>query len=407
MLRFLRWMGIACLSTAVTSACGGSIVEDTADPGGTGGVGGNGGTAGTSSGGSGPTGGSGGAILDGGFHSDGGFDYDAACYVTIYSAEPIPRGLMVVIDRSVSMIDENKWDAVRDGLLGFAALPKTDGLNLALRSFPAAPTATIPTTCATDGDCGLYGPCLSSLCGGSYSPDSSCDPLDYATPEVAFAALPAAFSTIESTVQELAVDGLSTPTTPALESAATLAQSFSEAQEGIADIVLVTDGEPTGCTTNDVTSAAAVAGDAFKSPTPVRTFVIGLGMDSTVTAAIASSGGTSPAAMVVPGPGAASEVQSALEAVFRNTCAYHLPPFDDPSDVYAVNMVVQEPGQEENLIYTVGSSDDCDMADGMGWYYDDPASPTRIEFCPIACDLAQQPTFEVTIIVGCPTMESP
>ena len=30
----------------------------------------------------------------------------------------------------------------------------------------------------------------------------------------------------------------------------------------------------------------------------------------------------------------------------------------------AVNMVVQEPGKEENLIYAVSSSDACDMADG-------------------------------------------
>ena len=414
MLRAFRWICIALLSSTVASACGGTIVEDanSEDAGGSAGSSGSGGSGasgGASTGGSGPTGGSGGMILDGGLNNpEGGFDPDAACYASYYPAEPLPRGMMVLVDRSVSMMDDSKWDAVRDGLLGFAASPNTDGLSLAIRSFPAPPTATIPTTCTSDVDCGLYGPCLPGTngCAGSFSPNASCDPLDYA-PELPFAALPGAFPTIESTVQGLTADGDSTPTTPALEGAATHAEGFSPTPDALADLVLLTDGEPTGCTTNSVAAAAAIASDALATTRPIRTFVIAIGADPAMAEEIASAGGTAPASLVSPGPDAAQAVQSALEAAYRTTCAYRLPPFEAPNEIYAVNMVIQEAGEPEMLVYNVGSAAGCNEFDELGWYYDDPASPSRIEFCPDACALAQQPSFEVTIIVGCLTMELP
>jgi hypothetical protein len=410
MLRAFRWFCIALLSSTFTSACGGTIVEDaraenaggSAGSGGSGGYGGSGASGGTS------TGGSGGMILDGGPNLEAGIHPDVVCSASYYPAEPIPRGMMVLVDRSVSMMDENKWDAVREGLLGFAASSNTDGLSLAIRSFPAAPTATIPTTCTSDVDCGLYGPCLpgASGCAGSYSPNASCDPLDYA-PELPFATLPDAFPTIESTVQGLTADGDSTPTTPALEGAATHAEGFSPTPDALADLVLLTDGEPIGCTTNSVAFAAAIASDALASPRPIRTFVIAVGADPAMAEEIASAGGTAPASMVSPGPDAAQAVQSALEAAYQSTCAFRLPPFEDPNELYAVNMVIQESGDEETLVYNVGSAAGCNEFDELGWYYDDPASPSRIEFCPDACALARQPSFEVSIIVACLTLESP
>lgn len=264
-----------------------------------GGNGGNGGSSG--SGGSGGNGGNGGSSGNGG--SGGG----TGC-----------GDLYLLVDRSASLQDSNRWQDLKGAIQSFVGEAATARMRLGMGFFPVVPSTqpTLPASCTKDSDCGSYGPCLAifNQCnGGVGSPVSdSCDVPDYAVPAVNMMAFPAAESSINTKLAAAMPDGGTTPITPALAGALQYARGATQAGRRGA-VVLLTDGEPTGCTLNTVQSAAGVADTAFRSNPSVRTYVVGLGPLQDLNP-IAAAGGTN-AAYITSSATPQPELVSALRQI--------------------------------------------------------------------------------------------
>jgi hypothetical protein len=195
-------------------------------------------------------------------------------------------------------------------------------------------------------------------------------------------------------------------------------QTVRERPDETTAVVLVTDGEPgllvdgafvPGCANNDVDHVAAAAASAYAAPTPIRTFVIGVGPDLARLDAIAIAGGTAHAFMIsVSDPTqTAGQLRQAFEAIrsqVQLSCEFGLPPppAGQALDPYRVNVAYTSgAGQETPLVYSA----DCSASNG--WRYDDLANPQRIELCTATCTTARADRDgKLTIAFGCQTNEA-
>jgi hypothetical protein len=63
---------------------------------------------------------------------------------------------------------------------------------------------------------------------------------------------------------------------------------------------------------------------------------------------------------------------------------------------------------KEHVIGYYPSKDDCGSSGEEGWYYDDPADPTRIIACPDTCEYFKaDPDGSIAIQLGCETVAHP
>lgn len=282
---------LRCYQCVVQADCGPRKIcmENTCrSDGSTGGAGGggNGGSAGN--GGSGGSGGSGNGGSGGGGNGGSGGSGGSSC-----------GDLYLLVDRSASLQDANRWQDLTGAVQSFVGQTKTARMHLGLGFFPVAPGTqpTFPATCTKDSECGNYGPCMpifNQCNAGAGSPVSdSCDVPDYATPGVSFTQFPAAKSAIDAALSNASPDGGTTPITPALAGALQYAAGAARVGRRAA-VVLLTDGEPTACTLNTVQSAAGVADTALRRSPSVRTYVVGLGPLQDLNP-IAVAGGTTSA----------------------------------------------------------------------------------------------------------------
>ena len=397
---------------------------------------------------------------------------DAACAAQSATAETLPLDLFVMMDSSGSMTEQTaagptKWQAVQTALGAFFADPMSAGLSVELQYFPLI-QANAATTCATNADCGSYGPCdLYRTCygptttqivlcttnadcrqgeacvqlggcpisGGSCAPigvycpyGDVCTPLDgycdgrdrcdapaYATPAVPLAALPGAAAALTASLGAHQPDGR-TPTGPALSGALQAAEAHAAATpDHKAAVVLVTDGLPTECTPGDIPGIAALAAGGAAASPAVPTFVIGVfGPDEAATAgpnldALATGGGTGKAVVIDTSQDVTKALQTALDAI-RTTavaCTYKIPPPTTGAiDFHKVNVEVTGAGGVMTPVGYVASKASCDPTRG-GWYYDvDPASGGTPTTI-IACDAtcaALKTATRVDIVLGCQTI---
>ncbi|MET0594937.1 MAG: hypothetical protein ABW133_19715, partial [Polyangiaceae bacterium] len=74
---------------------------------------------------------------------------------------------------------------------------------------------------------------------------------------------------------------------------------------------------------------------------------------------------------------------------------------DDEFDPLKLNVEYSPDGVEEAItIPQVPSAGDCGT--DPGWYYDNPAAPTKITLCPMSCDPLQKTDgSEINVVVGC------
>jgi len=234
----------------------------------------------------------------------------------------------------------------------------------------------------------------------------ACAASDYAKPAVPIAALPASARTIADALAMQTPAG-STPTTPALQGAVAYVKSYLTAAPGHnASILLVTDGVPTGCISNTVTAAVAVATSAFTGQPSIKTYVIGLGATSALDAlALAGSGGTT---HYFPASGdIAAAVASALRAIASpSQCSYALPASDGGNLDYArlgVEVRVGIGGGATTDIQRLAGAAACGASDG--WYYDvDPTvgHPARVTLCPHICEPVKTTAGSaVTFLIDC------
>lgn len=272
-----------------------------------------------------------------------------------------------------------KWIPVGTAMTGFFGDPTSAGISASLGFFPK-----------TSGQSGTL-----------------CQPSDYTTPAVPLTALP------KAQVFKAAIDGQkpagNTPTEVALNGAITYAKSVAKTHPNdVTAVVLVTDGEPTECSSStgqNISVVRGVAQAAAADPqTPIKTYVIGVGANLTNLNQIASGGGTGTATIVsTTNPSQTSaDFQKALEKIRGQALSCDLalpkPPDGKSLDINAVNVVATIGGKEDVLTY----NKDC--KGGTGWHYDDPSSPKLVQLCPTSCSAIRADSGgKVSIAFGCAT----
>lgn len=396
-----------------------------------------GGTGGSGTGGTGATGGGGSAgtfAIDPTQNGSAGtamqVDEEALCGVGEASAELKDVTMFIMYDRSWSMtqcadpaltpggqnpeslactdgMSPSRWDLTSRALTQFFQASDAAGLRVALRFFPD----DVP-------GCTGY---QSSGRGGrdEDAPMPNCDVATCARPQVDSglltaeaapsdaheAALIAAVAAATPPGPAMPDPNPATPTFAALSGAAQWAtqhQATSPDEQTV--IVLVTDGEPYGCDTNP-DNIAGIARDAYLD-SGILTYVIGLtGASEPQLNQLAAAGGTDQAYFVADGSTATEDLLQALLAIrgMPITCDFAVPEATstgEPIDPHLVNVNYTSSSGTETELGLVTDAAACGTE--QAWYYDDPATPTRILLCPAACATVTEDTqAQIKILAGC------
>ncbi len=371
---------------AGTAGTGGAPSTGGAAGGGAGGASGDagaGGAAGASAGAA----GSGGSLMVG---MDSGVPdvLPDGCFNKSMQATRVPLTLYLLLDRSSSMAAH--WASATAGLNAVMVDPVSTGINMGFSFFPPV---KLPTGTAT------------------------CDSTYYTSNLVVdFGILPGNAAPLATALMNTMPNGFGTPIYPALAGA--LARGITEKQKAPGSnfaVLLVTDGQafappdmcPDGNTSLnalDPQSSADIAAKAFQMY-GIQTFVVGLpGASTSFGNAVATAGGTG-SAIVVSNVDEMGSFEQALAKVRGQSlgCSFPLPA-QSPMLTYDINHV--------NVRYTMGGSGAVDdlkrspgCADGQGWDYDDPTTPTKITLCPGVCGTVEADgTANVEIVLGCPTV---
>jgi hypothetical protein len=305
-----------------------------------------------------------------------------SCRGLSQAAEAVPVDVFMMMDRSQSMgfpvegSDQTRWEALRDAVQSFAENPDAGNIRAGIGFF--------------------------SLSGGD-DEDLDCDADNYAEPVVPIDVLADTGADLVAAIEDTEPSGL-TPTVPALQGAISYARSWAqENPERATMVVLVSDGFPTQCETGP-DQVAAAAKEGFESDEHVRTFVIGVGdvarfnLDN-----YARAGGTGKAYLTE----ADNVSDSFVEALNNITdsklaCQYAVPqpPSGMKIDTNKVQVIYTpaSSGEPEEVPSVLSLSDCADSPNG-GWYYDDPAMPTKITVCPCTC--ARFGAGQVDVRLGC------
>ncbi|MBS2015972.1 MAG: VWA domain-containing protein [Deltaproteobacteria bacterium] len=314
---------------------------------------------------------------EGGVPTEGG----NVCLSEQVKAEAVPLAMLVLVDRSGSMLGD-KWEAATKALRAFADRSEVVGMKMGVQFFP--PLAA--------GD----------ECNGSL----------YKNLAVPIASLPENVVAIQSRLLATQANGGGTPMRSGLEGSIGAMRDFLEANplhEGV--VILVTDGDPTSC--GAVSAVVGAASGGAKPPSgvrAVRTFAVGMdGATFGNLDQIASAGGGFPTAFNVGGGAAAqTALVDALEKVRTGAlgCEYVLPLPPPEKGILDLDSVVVEltPGQNDpkTAIRRVPDKAACGATTG-GYYYDDPKTPTRVVLCPASCDAVRgaAASAKVDLAFGC------
>lgn len=375
-LASLRSLTLACALTAAPLAL--ATFASGCTPGNPTGITGAGGSGGSASSGDGASTASG-LLANGTGAGTGGA---ASCGGSTVQAQLAPLAMFIMFDKSGSMGQNNKWTNATAALKAFFQDPGAAGLEVALRFFP-------------DGACD----------------GTSCDINACATPQVDAAPLTADPAPTDAQEQKLVQavasksPGGNTPMSAALNGATNWGKTYLAAHpDHKVVVVLVTDGEPQGCI-NDVTQIADIAAQGKAGG--VSTFTVGLqGSGTNTLNSIAMAGGTNQGFFIGNG-NAEADLIAALEAIRGKAIACELaipaPTNGQTVDTAQINVEFTPGGGQPATIGNVNGAADCG-ANG-GWYYDDPANPTKIELCPTTCDSVQgDAAGKLDIVLGCDTI---
>jgi hypothetical protein len=168
-------------------------------------------------------------------------------------------------------------------------------------------------------------------------------------------------------------------------------------------IVLVTDGEPTGCGDGanpvDATiEAAAAVADS------IPTYVIGVGLTPLRLDTIAAAGGTDAAFIVdLDNPDDTREaLLSQVKMIQEQQVSCELPipepPAGETLDPTKVNVQLRAEDEESIVLHNKS----CEG--GLGWHYDNPQDPSTISLCEQSCQTVQATSDgAVEVVFGCET----
>jgi hypothetical protein len=361
------WARLACAGAcigAIAAGCGSS--DDS-------GNGGDGGSSASANGGSINIGGSS-ADGSGASSGSGTIDPDAACANETLGGALKPLAMYVLLDRSGSMEQNDKWGDAQAGLAAFVDDPGTVGIKVAFGFFP--------------------------------NPGAECDGTGYANPPVPMGLLPGNATPIKNQMSTAQLTSLGTPIEGALNGLRLYCAGYSQSNPTEEVVgVLVTDGEPNGCSA-DPGTLSGIAAQAFGSNPPNRMFMVGMdGADFNLLDQIAAAGGTQQAFNVSSG-GAQSFV-AALKSIAGSALPCQIPmPTSQSGNVDPSKVNVLYTGQSGEQM--LGQVSDASQCVPNAWYYDDNANPTQIILCPETCQAVQaEASGKIQIVLGCESVPPP
>ena len=311
---------------------------------------------------------------------DGGGFEDEACVGTGYEAEAFPVDLVLMVDVSTSMVDNDvdgvtRWELLKNAVTEFVNDPDADDIGMGIDFW-------------------------------SWYEEESCNVAQYADPTVPIGNLGDIRDDIVQALEDQNPGGL-TPTYPALKGAIQYAKQHAEdnpARQAV--VVFVTDGYPTECDPQDIPSIAELAADSWNDSPRVPVFVIGIdgvyNLDQ-----IASAGGTREP-FLVEGEGSTERLVTQLKNITTDTarCEFEIPPSPNPDflspDTEAVQVIYTPGSGDPQEIPRVSGYSACATAPNGGWYtggLDADGKPTKIVVCPCSCANFAAGSVEVTL--GC------
>jgi hypothetical protein len=384
-------LAVVSVFTVGAVACGEDAKQPSASSfgGSDGGVSGAGGTgtgvSGAAGGGGdvGPAGAGGTGIELGGNGGNGGSGF-TECAKESAKADLRPLDLYIVLDRSGSMVG-TRWPAVTSALSAFAKDPGATGVAAGIQFFPLAEEAKV------------------------------CKYEAYAVPAVTIGDLPGNAAAIDASlakneppkaVGNPTLPTLNTPTLPALQGAYDFARTWAtDHPDRTVVVLLATDGEPNACGST-VDNAAQVAKNALAASPSIATFVVGVGKELASLDSVAAAGGSEKAILVdAEAADTQSQFKAALEKV-RGTalpCSLAIPKATGTIDPKLVNVKTTSTAGMDTYLGGVADEAACG-ADGVGWYYDDPAKPKEVLLCPTSCKTVRATAASLDIVFGCATV---
>jgi len=314
-----------------------------------------------------------------------------ACAAEQYAAEAAKVDIFIMLDQSTSMGPQTGdppgaptiWDAVTEALKYFINLPESAGTRVGIQYFGQP---------------------------GTDDQGHSCNPADYAAPDVPIAELPGNAPALIASIDAHNPSTL-TPTRPALEGALMYAYSWASAPANFGHqtvVVLATDGFPTVCNT-DLNAMRDLAAQYANGTPRIPTFIIGIGGDQNLSS-LAASGGTGEAYLVDTSNPTIAQEQFAQTmrtiAASPLACDYAIPGTADGGIVATntLNLTFTPNRSACSVIRRVNSQFECGTVD-QGWYFDNNNTPTRLLICKDTCNTLGAGVMELR--VGCPTLTGP
>ena len=354
-------------------------------------------------------------------------EHEEVITTTITTEVPAPVAIYLVLDNSLSMNSssdqsgQSKWEEAVDAVTAFVSDPNSADIDVAIQYFHPQ--------------------------GVGARPDE-CDGVAHATPAVPAGRLPDHAPAIVDSLST-AEPQSDTPTVGALTGGTAYCAAFqAENPDEKCVVVLVTDGQPNGCglsascndgggrgsmdcvDANAASVLTAIAADGLANG--VVTFTVGMagvtdeGFGLLDAIAIAGGSDCSPEQ-----PGAEScnvsttgsagfldalnAIRDSISVTETTTetittietttvpCQWTIPvpPTGEELDPNLINVNVSYGDVTESIV-SVATAEDCALASGHAWYYDDPANPTIILACPQTCDfLSSDAAASVEVLFGC------
>jgi hypothetical protein len=306
-----------------------------------------------------------------------------------------PVALFIMQDRSGSMVtgfpppaSAQSWQNSTDAITAFVNDPMSKGIDIGLGTFPAGMLNT--ADCQAGMDCGNAVVPIASLPGNAPAMMAA---MTAQTPN----------SPITLTPTECGLRGM-------INGCLTYQSSSAMGERCVA--VLVTDGSPTQCDTNQTNLVQIIADGHSKG---IDTYTLGLpGADLNVLNQYAQAGGTGMAIDVTAGAqafiAALNNIRKSVTISMPLPCTWKIPagPAGTTFDPKKVNVQYTPPGGSPQPFGYVASEADCARATGDAWYYDnsaDPAHATQVLACPNSCNnTLHNATGEVNVLFGCETI---
>lgn len=309
------------------------------------------------------------------------------CAGEVYEGESVPLDLYLMFDQSGSMstvvdskTNTQRIDIVRSAVQSFLRDDESIGMGAGIGYFGHQPLG-----------------------------DTTCDPDDYATPDVEIGALPALERDLIDSINSAEPTG-ETPTGAAIRGACEYVAAY-KASEGAGRnpaILFVTDGEPKAPPSEE--TCAPTLGDAIEAAEQcfeekgIRIYVLGVGPSLANLNQIAKAGGTGEAYLADLDN--SEQVLNAFRAVrfaAQLPCELPLSAESVSSTTLDLNASTVAYLDFECAYQEIPEVDDArGCKDAGGWYFDDAQAPSKIHLCEVTCGDVKSFGRQLFYSIGCP-----